>query len=285
MINDILNEELSISNDVKNLTLKIKNLISNDYARNIGFDRCYTTLYKGLNIEVFSDEIDINYENIHITVLFYILEDATPEIIKKYKTIFHSSSNNKHFKLTLYLTANNGKINWKNNSNDLQHEVEHLFQLFKKGKELLSDKQFAIYDKLRTLTSSDDFFDQVIGFTYYYFTKTEKNAIINGLYGEIMELNTDGAIMDPLEIIKNSPYYRNIQIIKNAIQDKDNYDFFEQRLKIVNKTLKQFLRVANTMINEYTKAFGRLLYKVKKDIESVNEDLLINLSNRRITNF
>ena len=48
---------------------------------------------------------------------------------------------------------------------------------------------------------------------------------------------------------------------------------------------KQYLKIANIMIDEYSKAFGRLLYKVKKDIESVNEDLLINLSNRRITKF
>lgn len=285
MINKILNEELSISNDVNDLTIKIKNLISNDYTRNIGYERCYTILYKGFNREVFSNEITINYDNKSIIVVYYVLEDASQEIIKQYNSIFNSTSNNRILRLELYLTAHNNKINWKKNSRDLQHEVEHLFQLIKKGKDLLSDKQFGEYNKLKSLTAHNDYYDQVIGYTYYYYNKAERNAIINGLYREIIDLNTDGLVTDPLEIIKNSPYYHNIQIIKTTIENHKNHEQLENRLKNINKTLKQYLRIANIMIDEYSKAFGRLLYKVKKDIESVNEDLLINLSNRRITKF
>lgn len=285
MINKILNEELSISNDVNDLTIKIKNLISNDYARNIGYERCYTILYKGFNREVFSNEIIINYDNKSIIVVYYVLEDASQEIIKQYNSIFNSTSNNKILRLELYLTSHNNKINWRKNSRDLQHEVEHLFQLIKKGKDLLSDKQFGEYNKLKSLTTHNDYYDQIIGYTYYYYNKAEKNAIINGLYREIIDLNTDGLVTDPLEIIKNSPYYYNIQIIKNTIENHKNHEQLENKLKNINKTLKQYLKIANIMIDEYSKAFGRLLYKVKKDIESVNEDLLINLSNRRITKF
>lgn len=285
MINRILNEELSISNDVNDLTIKIKNLISNDYARNIGCERCYTILYKGFNREVFSNEITINYDNKSIIVVYYVLEDASQEIIKQYNSIFNSTSNNRILRLKLYLTSHNNKINWKKNSRDLQHEVEHLFQLIKKGKDLLSDKQFYEYNKLKALTTHNDYYDQIIGYTYYYYNKAERNAIINGLYREIVDLNTDGLVTDPLEIIKKSPYYNNIQIIKNTIENHKNHEQLENRLKNINKTLKQYLRIANIMINEYSKAFGRLLYKVKKDIENVNEDLLINLSNRKITKF
>lgn len=285
MIKRILNEELSISNDVNDLTIKIKNLISNDYARNIGCERCYTILYKGFNREVFSNEITINYDNKSIIVVYYVLEDASQEIIKQYNSIFNSTSNNRILRLKLYLTSHNNKINWKKNSRDLQHEVEHLFQLIKKGKDLLSDKQFYEYNKLKALTTHNDYYDQIIGYTYYYYNKAERNAIINGLYREIVDLNTDGLVTDPLEIIKKSPYYNNIQIIKNTIENHKNHEQLENRLKNINKTLKQYLRIANIMINEYLKAFGRLLYKVKKDIENVNEDLLINLSNRRITKF
>lgn len=285
MINKILNEELSISNDVNDLTIKIKNLISNDYARNIGYERCYKMLYKGFNREVFSNEITINYDNKSIIVVYYVLEDASQEIIKQYNSIFNSTSNNRILRLELYLTSHNNKINWKKNSRDLQHEVEHLFQLIKKGKDLLSDKQFYEYNKLKALTTHNDYYDQIIGYTYYYYNKAERNAIINGLYREIVDLNTDGLVTDPLEIIKKSPYYNNIQIIKNTIENHKNYEQLENRLKNINKTLKQYLRIANIMINEYSKAFGRLLYKVKKDIENVNEDLLINLSNRRIIKF
>lgn len=285
MINDILNEELSISNDVNDLTIKIKNLISNDYARNIGYERCYTILYKGFNREVFSNEITINYANKSIIVVYYVLEDASQEITKQYNSLFNSTSNNRILRLELYLTSHNNKINWKKNSKDLQHEVEHLFQLIKKGKDLLSDKQFSEYNKLKSLTTYDDYYDQIIGYTYYYYNKAERNAIINGLYREIIDLNTDGLVTDPLEIIKKSPYYHNIQIIKNTIENHKNHEQLENKLKNINKTLKQYLRIANIVIDEYSKAFGRLLYKVKKDIESVNEDLLINLSNRRITKF
>ena len=48
----------------------------------------------------------------------------------------------------------------------------------------------------------------------------------------------------------------------------------EERLKQNNITFKSYMRIANTMISEYTKSFGRLLYKLNKDIDELNKTKL-----------
>ena len=74
--------------------------------------------------------------------------------------------------------------------------------------------------------------------------------------------------------------YQNIQVIKNAIQNPTKLSLIEKRLTKINKSLKSYLRIANRMIDEYTKAFGRLLYKSKKDIEKEKSNWLINYGER-----
>ena len=77
------------------------------------------------------------------------------------------------------------------------------------------------YNKLNSLTNSDDFYEQVIGYTYYYYIKAERNAIINGMYRYIIDANTNGEIVNPLQMIKDTQYYNNIQIIKKVINDNN----------------------------------------------------------------
>ena len=97
-----------------------------------------------------------------------------------------------------------------------------------------------------------------------------------------MDANEDGVFVDPMEIIKDSLYYQNVQFIKKTIQDSTKLPLIEKSLLKINKSLKSYLRVANRMIDEYTKAFGRLLYKTKKDIEKEKSNWLINYGERLI---
>jgi hypothetical protein len=93
---------------------------------------------------------------------------------------------------------------------------------------------------------------------------------MNGIYRKIIDTYIPGYKGNPMDDIENTPYYTNIQIIKNTISEEKNWDKLENRLNLVGKTLKQFLRISKQMINEYEKAFGRLLYKLNKDIKERN---------------
>lgn len=281
MEKNILNEELSISNDVNNITTKIKSAVSNDYKKNKDDLTKYKPIDKKLD-DVFYNELDINYNNIIIKVVYYVLNTSEEKTFRYYKGKYASKSRNTEFHLTLFLTGYNGVINWKLNSMSLQHEVEHLYQLYKKKKPLLSSDKMKDYNNIEFLMDSDDFYDNIVGFTYYYYFKIERNANINGLYRKIMDANEDGVFVDPMEIIKDSLYYQNVQFIKKTIQDSTKLPLIEKSLLKINKSLKSYLRVANRMIDEYTKAFGRLLYKTKKDIEKEKSNWLINYGERLI---
>ena len=284
MEKDILKEELSISNDVNNITSKIKSIISNDYKQNKDNYSKYKTIDNNLDF-VFFNEIVVKYNDININILYHVLITNDEKTFNYYKVKYPSKSSTYGFNLILFITAYNGYINWKNNSMSLQHEVEHLYQSYKMKKPILSDDKMKEYTIIDTLTNSNNFYDKVIGFTYYYYFKAEKNAIINGLYREIMDANQFALFEDPLNIIKNSPYYNNINLIKSVINNNDKLPLIDLSLSKINKTLKSYLRVANRMIDEYTKAFGRLLYKSKKDIEIQKQNWMINYGEQELNEY
>ena len=131
---------------------------------------------------------------------------------------------------------------------------------------------------------NDDYLTKIIGFTYYFYNKIEKNAFMNGIYREIIDSYVTGLNTPIIELIKNTQIYKNIQVIKNIVTNKDNWPDLEMRLKSYNITLKSYLKIANIMIQEYTKSFGRTLYKINKDIDEINKTKLINLSNISLDN-
>ena len=76
-----------------------------------------------------------------------------------------------------------------------------------------------------------------------------------------------------------------ITFIKSIIHNDDKLPLIELSLSKINKTLKSYLRVANRMIDEYTKAFGRLLYKSKKDIEIQKQNWMINYGEQELNEY
>lgn len=276
MRQNILNEELGISNAVNSLVIRLKNLISNNYSKNNDDTKKYVLLGGVNKYIVFTNTISVSFENKDIEVEYYVLSHKSEKTKQSFIKEYHSNCSNEILKITLYLTLNNNndKIDWLSCSLDLQHEVEHLFQLYKKEKPIFSNKKIEKYNNLKKLTSSDNFYDQVIGYTYYYYERVEKNAIMNGIYRKIIDTYIPGYKGNPMDDIENTPYYTNIQIIKNTISEEKNWDKLENRLNLVGKTLKQFLRISKQMIIEYEKAFGRLLYKLNKDIKERNNQYI-----------
>ena len=282
MDKEILKEELGISNDVKMLVSLVKNRIGDDFAKNYKNKKLYYGLNQEFPYKVFHGDVSIKWRNIDIHIIYYVMPDNDEYVIRNYLKRFNSTSNIEKYELHLYLVGHDNKILWENFNRTIQHEVEHFFQLYKKGKELLTAKQNEEYQSLLPLTRSTDYYEKIIGFTYYYYNRVEKNALINGMYGEIMGKYLPGYNLEPLEEIKKSSVYNNIKKIKQVIKSDSDRRFLINRLNLINKDIKSYLRIANTVVNEYTKAFGKLLYKLKKDIADANKHILINLDNVEI---
>ena len=139
MYKSILNEELGIANEVNDLVIRIKNLISNDYGRNNNNTQKYLLLDKtNTKYIVYHNTIITNIDNKNIIVEYYILNNKEETIINQFLKDYISEVFNGLYKLNLYLTCNskNNKIDWLKHSGTLQHEIEHLYQFHKKGKNI-----------------------------------------------------------------------------------------------------------------------------------------------------
>ena len=146
MRQNILNEELGISNAVNSLVIRLKNLISNNYSKNNDDTKKYVLLGGVNKYIVFTNIISVNFENKDIDVEYYVLNHKSEKVKQSFIKEYHSNCSNEILKITLYLTLNNNdKIDWLSCSLDLQHEVEHLFQLYKKEKPIFSNKKIEKY--------------------------------------------------------------------------------------------------------------------------------------------
>ena len=275
MFKEILKEELGISNTVSLLTLKIKQEISTTYSKNKNNKENYFTLdlTKHDKVTVFGDILNITLQNINIEVFFVVMGNYNDYILslytKKYKPVYNIETN--QIKLFLYTNKNNNKIKWSELSQTLQHEVEHFYQAYCKGDKIKSDETFEKYEKYQNFIKDKNQYKKLIGFVYYYFDKLEQNAIANELYRKIMDMNKISFIETPEEILKNFSHYKNLNNIKKLIiQIEDNNngekDKLMNELNLINKTYSSFLTIAKRTIDEYTKKFGRTLYKAKLDL-------------------
>ena len=277
MISSILNEELGISNSVSLFTLRLKNLISNNYAKHFDDSSLMVEyeIVKNKYITLYKNYFITNFENNNVKIIYYVLNTDNQNLINFYNAKCVSQYSENSIIIFLSCNSTNNKINWKYYSGILQHEIEHYFQSYKKNSILLSPKKQQEYDNYINLVKSNNYIDVIIGYTYYYYTKVEQNAIMNQLYREIMDNNKDGLRNDPKDILVNNVHYLNINQIKKFIDALNKYDFYKDdlknHLKNINKSYNSFIKIANTIIDEYIKKFARTLYKAKKDVNKIYE--------------
>lgn len=284
MYRDILNEELGIANKVTEITTKIRNFVSNDYARNINTNkyvnlsiRISNFVNRNKKLKAFNDTIIINPASDNIKVIYFIVDADSydKEMITMYREVYSSLFDLDTNEITLFLYSKNNKIVWRDVIEDIQHEIEHWYEQSEKGKRLLNKKVIKRYKNYEKLRKSSYNFERVIGMVYYYYEKFERNAIMNGLYSKIMEYNEIDYVIDPIEVLKEYIHYKNIKAFKDMLNSINNNEAYKEEwiemLKKHNKSLESFIRVTNIVVNEYIKAFGRTIYKARKDLEEMHK--------------
>ena len=139
-------------------------------------------------------------------------------------------------------------------------------------------KEFEKYNKFIDMYQNGDMYQKIIGGIYYFYTKVEQNAIMNGLYREIMEINKFSYISKPIEIVQNNNHFKMIAELKSLFMEIENdemmRDFIIEELEKINKTYKSFERIAKRTFSEYIKKFARTIRKAKKDLEKKYNDVI-----------
>lgn len=277
MIQEILKEELGISNEVCEITSKIKQKTSYNYSLHMNDKDFYSKLNINdkVAINVFVDGFIISYGEFKIKIYIRVLNNCS-EYYDVYLKTYDSFYSFDHNLITLFLTSKNGKIEWNKHSSSLQHEVEHFYQANLRNKPYLSsdvnNKETIKYNRFIEMLKSKDFYLKKIGLVFYLSYKYERDAYINGLYEKIMEINSESYIQEPIKILKNYQPYIRINNLKKFLETVENNlkkkNELLEKLNNENIDYKTFLNKANWVIKEYTRGFARVIYKSKKDIMS-----------------
>lgn len=273
MFKEILKEEAGIADSVNTMLEKIKFIISNDYKQN-------GVLNYTLNNEPYSDvyhntEIII-FENTPINLEYFILNNPLSEEEQIYRRNFSCKTNADNSKITLYLGAKDKKIQWFKYSGVVQHELEHLYQAIKQNKSFLHGKDINKYRKYITYMHSDNYYLMIIGLVNYYAFKFEKNAFNNEIYRELLDNCKDNIQVNPYNMLKNNIHYQNINDIKELLSNEMQLKMIKLVCKIQKIDANKFISIAHRVVKDYIKLFGRIIYKVNKDIEKLNEHTLVH---------
>lgn len=154
----------------------------------------------------------------------------------------------------------------------LQHEFEHVYQMIKSGKSLLSNrKSLNLYNKARELKNSSDLYKKIVGTVIYYGCKFEKDAFANGIYKQIM----DNPYNNPYETLKNTIVYNNINVIREyVLKTNNNKEKFTEIVKNnLGKNYIWFYNLANNVVKTYVNKIGKVFAKAYNDLNKENPQL------------
>ena len=251
----LIQEELGISNEVKLLSNSLTKKIVEEY-------------YPGYTIKVtpFSDKCG------EYTILFNL-----PDYPTKKDALGHGAG----FKAVTYFSNRiikisgftvNGKIPVDGLSEVLQHELKHVFDLYKSGKEgfFKTTSDTDIYRIAATQATDKSLPDELrsIGYAVYLSCDFENRAFESGTYAFLM--NQDLSFVgDEVEAVKESMYYKRLMFVRYA------YDFIcgnEERAadiaeNIYGKSLKWLRTKVTASLNATRRQIGRAVAKVRKDYD------------------
>ena len=77
-------------------------------------------------------------------------------------------------------------------------------------------------------------------------------------------------------MLKNNVHYQNINDIKELLNNEMQLKMIKLVCKIQKIDTNNFISTAQRVVKDYIKLFGRIIYKVNKDIEKLNEHTLVH---------
>lgn len=248
-----INEELGISKMVTNETNSLISTIINDSKKQPKQNNMKNGLFDTM---VFGVPISVQYQ------IFYV---NSYQDIKTLNIVNPGTLTDDNFIVTTlcYIKDQNKYIDYDGST---QHELQHLYQELMSGKDLLENPKIKnMYTTAIKLAKSTNAFEKFVGFTIYYGSKFEKDAFMNEMYKQIM----DNWQINPFETIKKNVVYKNVNTIKNVIDNLTEYQKtkLQETVKFYfNKNLNWFITIANKIVKTYTNKIGKIIIKAQNDI-------------------
>lgn len=256
----VITEVLSVANEVLSETdyvvNQIKDLLKNNNSMILWHGREFT--WDG-DIIIFSEK----YQT-HIEIYNY------PDGVMPNREFGASISyNNKIFNLSFFEI--DGEIDERTFSGSIQHEIEHVYQRIKKGKDLLNDKHQTFYSLIQKNISSLDNngYDRKFALIGYMSNECEQDAYANELYSFVKNQKWTSKRE---ELIIFSPSYKMLYNLHDAISSIKNED---DLVNILKSEKKFFPRKKEWFIKIGEKAYVRYQNKLNHVIKRLKIDDII----------
>lgn len=265
ILNRLITEELTISSDVYDESLKLWEKIL-DSAYNVKTTRM---LSSGEGQEG-CGSIETNIFGTNVDVWYTFYDFFNEECFKKQRYDFieaycsFSEEDGGLINITFPMVS--GRVVLEPQIKDaLHHEMEHLFQGTKGSQKVINPN--ADYQQAKQTMYSSDEDTSDLGLLMYFFDTSEQDAFMNGLYAQLMAQEKP-MIKISWEFIKNTEIYyflTRIREIKKRLEysDKTLEDKCRHYFK---RTAKAMFKIAKIVEVRILKKLGKVLAKYHKDI-------------------
>ena len=254
-LKSVIEEELGISEEVKLLANKLARKIVDEYEPG------YT-----IKVTPFSKKCG------EYTILFDVLDFDKLSEAQKEGAEYKGATYFTKKEIVVFGFTVRGKLLLPNLYEVLQHELKHVYDLYKSGRNgfFKEGKNSRIYTIAATQATNKSLPDEqrAIGYAIYLSHDFEGQAFESGTYAFLMRQDLR-FIGDEVEAVKDTMYYKRLMFVRYA------YDFIwdnEERAgeiaeSIYGKSLNWLKRTVAGSLKMTRRQIGRAVAKVRKDYD------------------
>lgn len=269
VINKLISEELSVSEylirGVKSSYKRIINKFGEFYGNGGKIDgKVFTNIQDTVSFGEYGS-VDC-----YVTIIDFDSKKDMKEYFNIYD--FGGETDQVNYRINLVIMSLNKEINDGFLYNTLYHEAEHSYQFLRNGKELHSvlsayEKAVRILDGRDKEHNSNEF--MMVSNLLYYYNKTEIEANINGLYGELIE---NGCKINETNFKVNLDLYENV--FNEFVASYEDGKF--------KKVFSFFNITYNKLISFVKRQSEYITYRVRKVYQKALNDYGNEIEERRI---
>jgi hypothetical protein len=283
-LNKFIVEELGISNDVTNETIKL----SKEFTKIIDSNKQKQSINNDVKYSENTFVSNIFNEKVHVAlVCYYFRDNETYQMYKNRGKIDDSGKSSvrilpnsrKIIRLTVECVKVNGTLQ-RGFYDTLQHELTHIYQQLKANKNYPITDNYLMASSILSGNGTNNF-EKNVALVFYFLGCGELTAYDNGLYQFLANsednYKTDDEIMKD---VYNSSLYKFYQVADFCIANIDNKGF-ENPLSKFKITKKRFIAMCKYLQWRVMKSIGRVIIKFKNDymLEGVTYNPFSGLNN------
>lgn len=251
----VIEEELGISNEVKILAQRLTNKIVNEYV-------------PGYILKVTPFSGKCGEYTISFNLKDYPKRGMALAESSGYKGVTYFNTR----EIMIFGYTINGKVSEDELAEVLQHELKHIFDLYKSNRNgfFKRNDDGKIYRAAaKEATNRKNSFEQMaIGYAIYLSHDFESQAFESGTYAYLMKQNLH-FIGDEAEAVKNSMYYKRLLYVRYA------YDFVNENKEeaediakaVYGKSYNWLKRTVSASLKMTRRQIGRAVAKVRNDYD------------------